>query len=119
MALADFKTALNKDSEIEITTIGRTSGREISNPVWFVEQGDKLHLLPMDGSQSQWCKNLLKNPAIRLAADEAQYSAKATPVTDPARVSEVVAAFSGKYGAGDVEKYYPKQDVAVEVPLRS
>jgi hypothetical protein len=26
---------------------------------------------------------------------------------------------SGKYGAGDVEKYYPKQDVAVEVPLRS
>jgi deazaflavin-dependent oxidoreductase (nitroreductase family) len=119
MALADFKTALNKDSEIGITTIGRTSGREISNPVWFVEQGDKLYLLPMDGSQSQWCKNLLKNPAIRLAADEAQYSAKATPVTDPARVSEVVAAFSGKYGAGDVAKYYPKQDVAVEVPLRA
>jgi deazaflavin-dependent oxidoreductase (nitroreductase family) len=119
MALADFKTALNSASEIEITTIGRTSGREISNPVWFVEQGDKLYLLPVDGSESQWYENLLKNPAIRLAADEAQYNAKATPVTDPARVGEVVAAFRGKYGAGDVEKYYPKPDVAVEAPLRS
>jgi deazaflavin-dependent oxidoreductase (nitroreductase family) len=97
MALADFKKALNSASEIEITTIGRTSGREISNPVWFVDQGDKLYLLPVDGSESQWYKNLLKNPTIRPAADEARYDAKATPVTDPARVSAVVAAFREPY----------------------
>jgi uncharacterized pyridoxamine 5'-phosphate oxidase family protein len=76
MALADFKTALGNTSELELTTIGRKSGREISRPVWFVQQGDKLYLLPVAGSGSQWYKNLLQNPTIRLAAGEAQYSTR-------------------------------------------
>ena len=44
-------------------------------------------------------------------------TARATPVTDPARVGEILDMFRAKYGARDVERYYPKQDAAVEVPL--
>ena len=42
----DFEEGLMSTNTIEITTTGRTSGREISHPVWFVRQGTKLYLLP-------------------------------------------------------------------------
>ena len=37
------------------------------------------------------------------------------PITDSSRVRDVMSKFGSKYG--DVRKYYPKPDVAVEVPL--
>jgi hypothetical protein len=40
-----------------------------------------------------------------------------TPTSDPAKVEQVLGKFRAKYGARDVEAYYPKQDVAVEVRL--
>jgi hypothetical protein len=116
MAMADFTQALEGTSEIELAAIGRKTGRETSRPLWFVQQGDKLYLLPMTGSDSQWYKNVVSHPAIRLAAGGAECSAPATPITDPARVAEVVASFGAKYGADTVAAYYPNPNVAVEVP---
>jgi hypothetical protein len=54
MAFADFENAPNNTNEIELTTTGRTSGRESSRPVWFLRQGENLYLLPVTGSDSQW-----------------------------------------------------------------
>lgn len=118
MAVADFETALDKSTQIDLTAIGRVSGRKTSRPVWFVRQGDTLYLLPVSGSDSQWYKNLVKTPAIRLAADGAEYSGTARPVTDQRAVSQVVGKFSAKYGAGQIAEYYAHPDVAVEVALR-
>jgi hypothetical protein len=42
---------------------------------------------------------------------------KGKPVTDGNSVGEIVRKFRSKHGEGDVKKYYPKTDVAVEVPL--
>jgi deazaflavin-dependent oxidoreductase (nitroreductase family) len=117
MAHEAFKKALETSPEIELTVIGRRSGREISFPVWFVRQGEKLSLVPVRGSDSDWYKNVLKTPAIRLAAGGVQLRASATPITDPAKVEEIVDKFRAKYGGQAVEEYYPKHDVAVEVPL--
>ncbi len=117
MALADFERALESTGEIEITVTGRRSGRAISHPVWFVREGEKLYLLPVRGSDSDWFRNLLKTPTTRLAANGAQHSTMAAPVTDAAKVHDVVEKFRAKYGAGQVEAYYSKLDVAVEVPL--
>ena len=104
---------LSRSREITITVIGRTSGRTISIPVWFAWNHDKLYLLPVEGSDTQWYKNVLKNPLIRIAALGAEVAFKAVPITDPAQVSSVVATFRAKYGASDVKKYYSKFDVAV------
>ena len=60
---------------------------------------------------------MLQEPAIRVVAGSAQLSARTTPVTDPARVSEILDMFRAKYGARDVAAYYPKPNVAVDVPL--
>ena len=117
MALTEFTEALKNTDEIEITVTGRVSGRKISNPVWFVQEGDTLYLLPVQGSDSDWYKNILKTPTIRLAADGEEWTAKVTPITNGAQVREIVEKFRRKYGADQVKKYYSKFDVAVEVPL--
>jgi HSP20 family protein len=112
-----FKKALQSTDEIQLTVTGRVSGRKISQPVWFVQEGDVLYLLPVKGSDSEWFKNVLKNPAITLTARRVSLTREAMPVTDPAKVGEIVEKFRAKYGAGDVSKYYSKFDVAVAVPL--
>jgi deazaflavin-dependent oxidoreductase (nitroreductase family) len=117
MADEEFKKSLVASREVELTVTGRTSGRQISNPVWFVRDGEKLYLVPVRGSDSDWYKNVLKTPTIRLAAEGVQLDAIVTPISDAAKVEQVLDEFRAKYGARDVEAYYPKQDVAVEAPL--
>jgi F420H(2)-dependent quinone reductase len=62
MTLVSFEAALERADEIELTTTGRVTGKPISCPVWFVRRGEKLYLVPGDGTGSQWYKNLLKTP---------------------------------------------------------
>src|SRR4051812_7829052 len=117
MALTGFTNALKKTAEIEITVTGRTSGRKISRPVWFVNDTTTLYLLPVKGSDSDWFRNILKTPPMRLTADGEEWTAEVTPITNPAKVREIVDKFNAKYGAAEVNKYYSKFDVAVEIPL--
>jgi deazaflavin-dependent oxidoreductase (nitroreductase family) len=113
-----LKDRLSRASEITITLTGRKSGRAISNPVWFAWEENKLYLLPVKGSDTQWYKNVLKNPSIRIKAGGAHLEVKVSPVTDPAQVKSVVEKFRAKYGAGDVKKYYAKFDVALVAQIK-
>src|SRR6266516_1029399 len=108
-----LKDRLSRSREINITVTGRKSGRTISIPVWFVLEGDKLYLLPVQGSDTQWYKNVLKNPSMRIDAGGAEARLQAVPITDATQVSSVVEKFSTKYSTGDVKKYYSKFDAAV------
>ena len=114
MAEMSFAESVGRRREIEITTIGRRSGREISLPVWFVRRNETVLLLPVYGSDTNWYKNVLKDPTIKIVAGRAERSSTAVPITDPRAVRAVVDAFRDKYGP--LESYYPKTDVAVEVP---
>ncbi len=107
---------LSRYREITITVTGRTSGRAISNPVWFVFEDGKLYLLPVKGSDTQWYKNVLKNSSLHVDARGAEADFQVTPITDAQRVRSVVERFRSKYGAGDVKKYYSKFDVAIVAP---
>jgi len=117
MDLTELKNALKNTDEVEITVTGRASGRKISNAVWFVQEDEKLYLLPVKGSDSDWYKNILKTRTMRLNADGKEWTAEVTPITDQAKVRDIVEKFRRKYGADQVKKYYSKFDVAVEVPL--
>ena len=112
-----LKDRLSRYREINLTVTGRKSGRTISQPVWFVydvvSHDDKVYLLPVRGSDTQWYKNVLKDPLIRIDARGADGEFQAVAITDQARVSSVVEKFRSKYGASDVKKYYSKLDVAV------
>jgi deazaflavin-dependent oxidoreductase (nitroreductase family) len=112
-----LKNRLSKVSEITITVTGRKSGRAISIPVWFVLEDNKLHLLPVSGSDTQWYKNVLENPSIQIDAGREKGELRVVPVTDPKEVSSIAEKFRAKYGPSDVKKYYSKFDVAVIADL--
>jgi hypothetical protein len=107
-----LKDRLSRYREIKISVTGRTSKRTISVPVWFVLDGDKLLLLPARGSDTQWYKNVLKNPSLRIRAGSAEAEYKVVPLTDSKQVSPVVEKFREKYGDSGI-KLYSKLDVAV------
>lgn len=113
-----LKEHLSRVSEITITVTGRKSGRSISNPVWFAFDEDQLYLLPVRGSDTEWYKNVLKNPSLQIEAGGAKTELKVSPLTDSKLVSSVVDKFRKKYGPGDVKKYYSKLDVGVVAQLR-
>ena len=113
----ELKERLSRIREIEITVTGRKSGRAITNPVWFVWEDGKLYLLPVEGSDTQWYKNALKNPSIRIEARGAEAEVQGVPITDAKQVASVAEKFREKYGAGDVKKYYSKFDVALSAEL--
>src|SRR5664279_6001526 len=113
-----LRDRLSRYREIKITVTGRKSGRSISIPIWFVFEDPTLYLLPVQGSDTQWYKNVLKNPSIGIDARGAEAKFQAVAVTDPKQVSSVVEKFRGKYGA-DVTKYYSKFDVAVLIAMNS
>ena len=112
-----LKDRLSRYRELKITVTGRKSGRSISNPVWFVFEDPTLYLLPVQGSATQWYKNVLKNPKILIDARGTEAELKAVPTADPKQVSAVVEKFREKYGAGDVKKYYSGLDVAVLIQV--
>jgi len=105
--------SLSREQEITISVTGRKSGRTISTPVWFIFEGGQVTLLPVKGSDTQWYKNVLAKPSLRIEARGAEGDFHVTPIRDATQVSAVVEKFREKYGAGDVKKYYSKLDVAV------
>ena len=108
---------LSRYREIKITVTGRKSGRQISNPVWFVYEDGTLYLVPVQGSDTQWFKNVQKHPAMRVEARGKEEDVRPVTITDPAQVASIVEKFRQKYGAADVKKYYSKFDVALRIPV--
>ncbi len=113
-----LKDRLSRYRGIHLSVTGRKSGRTISQPVWFVFEDEKVYLLPVRGSDTQWYKNVLKGPSIRIDARGVEAEFQAAPIKAPRKVSSVIKKFRAKYGAGDVKKYYSKFDVAVVAEMR-
>jgi hypothetical protein len=80
-----------------------------------VYEGNTLYLLPNYGSDTNWYKNFLANQTLKISVSDEELLARGKPITDSSRVRDVMSKFSSKYG--DIREYYPKSDVAVEVPL--
>ena len=117
MSKADLHRRLNTANEITLSVKGRKSGKDIPRPVWFAYEGNTLYLLPVQGSDTSWYKNLLVDPTLKISVNGIEISARGKPITDSNRVDDIVRKFKSKYGEGDVKRYYTKFDVAVEVTL--
>ena len=91
----NLKDRLARYRQIKLSVIGRKSWPTISIPVWFVLEGEKLYLLPVEGSETQWYKNVLHNPSIRIDARGVGAELRATPVIDVKAVKSVVEKFRG------------------------
>jgi hypothetical protein len=117
MSKSDLHDRLNSAYEIRLSIKGRKSGRDIPRPVWFVHEDNMLYLLPVQGSDTKWYKNMLFDPTLKISVNGVEVSARGKRITDSNRVDDVIRKFRSKYGEGQVKKYYSKFDVAVEVLL--
>ena len=113
-----LKERLARYQQIKISVVGRKSGQMISVPVWFALEGETLYLLPVQGSKTQWYKNVLANPSIRIDARGVSGEFRAEPRTDAGTVKSVIEKFREKYGTANVKKYYSGFDVAVVLPFQ-
>ena len=89
--------------------------KDIPRPVWFAHEGNSLYLLPNYGSDTNWYKNLVVNPTLKISVNGVEIPARGELITDSNRVDDIMGKFKSKYG--EVKQYYPKVNVAVEVPL--
>lgn len=55
-----------------LTTTGRSSGNPHTIEIWFALDGDRVYLLAGDGDQSDWVRNVRREPrvALRLGSDD-------------------------------------------------
>ena len=117
MKAGNLKSSLTKEKEIELTVTGRKSRKLIPRPVWFVLKGTDLLLLPVTGTSSQWYKNILQNPQVKVSSSGQTIAGKLRPVTGKREVAAVIQLFEKKYGPRDVKRYYPNPNVAAGLPL--
>src|SRR5206468_10576466 len=99
-----LKDRLSRYREIQISVTGRNSGRTIFIPAWFVLEGDQLYLPPVQGSDTQWYKNILKSPSFKIDAHGAVVKLQAFPITDATEASSAVKKFGDTYDADDMKK---------------
>jgi hypothetical protein len=96
---SELKEALRTASEPELAVTGRRSGRDISNPVWFVQEDETLYLLPVAGADSDWYRNVRKTATIRLGASGIEVRADAMGSLTLKRCMRSSPKFRAKYGS--------------------
>jgi hypothetical protein len=117
MSESELKNASEESMEITLTVRGRKSQRKVSRPVWFVYEDNSLYLLPIQGSDTNWYKNILHDSDVEIFVAGQQYNGKSNAITDSNKVKEIVNKFISKYGESEINKYYTKFDVCVEFVL--
>src|SRR6185295_17213230 len=85
---------------VRLTTRGRKSGAARTVAIWFVAVGPRTILVQHAASApAQWYRNLVADGAVSLDFGDGAIAARATPITDPARVGNVLAQVRRKYWA--------------------
>lgn len=94
--LADLAKVADQ-STLQITTIGRKSGKPHTRPIWFVYDQGKIYLQAGGEGGTDWYKNLQKNPEVELAIDALVLKGQAHTVEDKAEIERVHTLFREKY----------------------
>ncbi len=96
----EIQNALDTDRVIDITTTGRTSREPRRIEIWFHRVDGRTYITGTPGRRS-WYANLLAHPDFTFHlkhSAQADLSARATPVTDPAEHARVIDAIRAALG---------------------
>ena len=98
--LPEVATALEriKDaSTIELTTVGRASGKPHTRPIWFVVSEGRILVQAGKSGKTDWYRNLRKNPAVVVHQDGYTLRSRAAVVNDAAQIERIHRLFLAKY----------------------
>jgi len=68
-----------------------------------VHEGNTLYLLSVQGSNTEWYKNLRTNPTLKISVNDIKAPARGELITDSESVDDIVKKFKSKYGEGEVK----------------
>ena len=88
--------SLIKEEYCYLTTTGRVTGNPHEIEIWFGLRENTLYLLS-GGGNSDWVKNLKKNPAVTLKVKKLTFSATARIITDKEEESTARTMLADKY----------------------
>jgi deazaflavin-dependent oxidoreductase (nitroreductase family) len=106
---------LREQRTVELTTVGRRTGKPHTVPVWFVVDGDTLYLNTLDPTRD-WVLNAKKTPAVRLDFGSIVLAGELATVADPALEARVRQWLRDKYWmawVGGLAGQVPKETYAV------
>ena len=110
--------ALKRKREVILSVKGRVTGRVSSRHVWFaLSKNEKsIYLIPVNGRKTQWYLNVRKEPRVTIRVGAHAFTEKIAEV-EQGKFRKVSETFAAKYGKDEMEAYYPRKEVALEVPL--
>ena len=103
-----------------VTTTGRNSGNPHTIEIWFALRGDRVYLLAGGGDQSDWVRNIRREPRVALRLGDDDMICRAHVVEDPEEDALARRLLLEKYGRGgsnDLEDWgRTALPVVVELP---
>jgi deazaflavin-dependent oxidoreductase (nitroreductase family) len=102
-----------------LTTTGRNSGSPHTIEIWFARRGDRVYLLAGGGDQSDWVRNLRREPRVGLRLGSDDMICRARVVEDPEEDALARRLLLEKYGprSSDDLAEWGRTAVAVAVEL--
>jgi deazaflavin-dependent oxidoreductase (nitroreductase family) len=83
---------------VRLTTRGRKSGAPRTVKIWFVANGPRSILVQhATRAPAHWYRNLLADPGVTVDFGDGPIAARATAITDPRRVRDVLQRVRRKY----------------------
>lgn len=73
---------LTDEAYCYLTTTGRVTGNPHEIEIWFGLRDNTIYLLSGGKDKSDWVRNLLKNPSVKIRIARKTYNATARLVTD-------------------------------------
>jgi deazaflavin-dependent oxidoreductase (nitroreductase family) len=77
-----FLSSLAKEEYCYLITTGRVSGKPHEIEIWFGLQNGTLYLLSGGGEQSDWVKNLRKDPSVTVRIAKQAFAGTARLVSE-------------------------------------
>jgi len=104
--MPDLQT-LNRASLVQLTVVGRKSGKSRKVKIWFATDASKgkIYVTSARGSDAQWVKNLRTNPHVTLEIDNRVFKGTAAWREDDGVQTDIIPLFLQKYFLAKVFKW--------------
>ncbi len=89
--------SLNRQSLIELTVLGRKTGKPRTVKIWFVATPDKIYVSSGRGSDAQWIKNLKHTPTVTCQIDATRLQGTAVWLEGKQVQNDIFPLFFRKY----------------------
>jgi len=96
---AEVLQAAASEREVQLTTLGRKTGKPRGVTIWIGTDGEKLYIRSGEGMRRHWPQNLLAKGEGVVQVGKSEVKVKPRLVTDPLEARAVSGLYRSKYGA--------------------